>query len=271
MAIAFPNIDPVAFSLGPISVHWYALAYLAGFLGGWVLARYFVGLDLKRNSAYRPNKDDIDDFISWAILAILVGGRLGYVLFYNLPVYINEPLEALKLWRGGMAWHGGLIGVIIVTIIYAWRKKIPLFRLSDLFAVCAPIGFFFGRIANFINGELYGRVTDVAWAVEFPRANFEPRHPSQLYQAGLEGLVLFLVLLGAMHIRSVRERAGTVSALFLGLYAVFRFAIEFFREPDAQLGFIAFHLSMGQILCIPMMMGAFIVFYLSRRGLKQGG
>lgn len=265
MAIAFPNIDPVAFSIGPLSIHWYALAYLTGFLGGWALARYFVGLDLKRNSDYRPHKEDIDDFISWAILSILVGGRLGYVLFYNLPVYINQPLEALKLWHGGMAWHGALIGVVIVTIVYSFKKKIPLFRLADLFAVCAPIGFFFGRIANFINGELYGRATDVAWAVQFPRADFEARHPSQLYQAALEGLTLFIILLCLMHIKWIRERAGIVSAAFLILYAIFRFTVEFFREPDAQLGFIAFHLSMGQILCVPMVIGAIIVLLIAKR------
>lgn len=269
MAIPFPNIDPVAIALGPISIHWYALAYLAGFLGGWALARYFIALDVKNNAAYRPHKDDIDDFMTWAILAILLGGRIGYVLFYNLPLYIDQPLEALKLWRGGMAWHGALIAVIITTIIYALKTKIPLFRLTDLFAVCAPIGFFFGRIANFINGELYGRVTDVSWAVIFPRGGFEPRHPSQLYQALTEGLLLFIILLIAMHIKWVRARAGIVSGLFLLLYALFRFSIEFFREPDAQLGFLAFNLSMGQWLCVPMMLGALIVFYLSNKSYKQ--
>jgi phosphatidylglycerol:prolipoprotein diacylglycerol transferase len=269
MAIPFPQIDPVAFSVGPLSIHWYALAYLAGFLGGWALARYFIGLDLKRNAEYRPNKDDIDDFISWAILSILVGGRVGYVLFYNLPVYMDNPIEALKLWHGGMAWHGALIGVVIVTITYALKKKIPVFRLTDIFAVCAPIGFFFGRLANFINGELYGRATDVAWAVEFPRANFEPRHPSQLYQAGLEGLTLFLILLALMHVRSIRARAGIVSAAFLFFYAIFRFGVEFFREPDAQLGFIAMNLSMGQILCVPMVIGSIIVLLIAKRSWKN--
>lgn len=269
MAIAFPNIDPVALSLGPVSIHWYALAYLAGFLGGWALARYFIALDVKNDANYRPHKDDIDDFMTWAILAILLGGRIGYVLFYNLPLYIHEPLEALKLWRGGMAWHGALIGVIITTIIYSYKKQIPLFRLTDLFAVCAPIGFFFGRIANFINGELFGRVTDVSWAVAFPRGGFEPRHPSQLYQALSEGLLLFIILLIAMHVKAIRKRAGIVSGLFLLCYGSFRFIIEFFREPDAQLGFLALNLSMGQWLCVPMILGAFLVFYLSQRLYKK--
>jgi phosphatidylglycerol---prolipoprotein diacylglyceryl transferase len=269
MALPFPNIDPVAISLGFVQIHWYALAYLAGFLGGWLLARYFVGLDLKNNSQFRPNKDDIDDFMSWAILAILLGGRIGYVLFYNLPFYLDEPLEALKLWRGGMAWHGALIGVVITTILYAHVKKIPLFRLADLFAVCAPIGFFFGRLANFINGELYGRVSDVSWAIIFPRGGDLPRHPSQLYQALTEGLLIFLILLIAMHVKAVRARAGIVSGLFLLLYACFRFIIEFFREPDAQIGFLALNLSMGQWLCVPMVFGAFLVFYLAQKNYKH--
>lgn len=269
MTIAFPNIDPVAISIGFISIHWYALAYLVGFLGGWALSRFYVGREVKLNPVYRPHKDDIDDFMSWAILAILLGGRIGYVLFYNLPMYLDEPLEALKLWRGGMAWHGALIAVVITTITYARLKKIPLFRLADLFAVCAPIGFFFGRLANFVNGELYGRVTDVAWGVVFPHGGDLPRHPSQIYQALAEGLLLFIILNIAMNLKWFRDRAGMVSALFLGLYAMFRFGMEFFREPDAQLGFLALNLSMGQWLCVPMIIGACVIAYLANRQFKH--
>lgn len=265
MALNFPNIDPIAVSIGPVSIHWYALAYLAGFLGGWALARYYIAKDLKNDPFYRPNLNDIDDFISWAIFGILLGGRVGYVLFYNLPLYLDQPLEALKLWHGGMAWHGGLIGVILVTTIYAWIKKIPLLRLADLFAACSPIGFFFGRLANFVNGELYGRVTDVPWAILFPRGNYEPRHPSQLYQAGMEGLLLFIIMCLAMHNDKIRKTHGVTSGLFLLFYGLFRFVIEFFREPDAQLGFIALNLSMGQLLCVPMILGAFLMFYLAKR------
>ena len=266
MALQFPNIDPVAVHLGPLQIHWYALAYLAGFLGGWWLAKYLCRLDKNR---YRPNETDIDDFMTWAILAVLLGGRIGYVLFYDFHRYLSEPLEALKIWHGGMSWHGGLIGVVTATVIYAYRKNVSLLRLTDLFSASATIGFFFGRIANFINGELYGRVTDVPWAFIFPRGGDEPRHPSQLYQAGLEGLALFLILVSMMHIAKIRNTRGLVSAAFLFFYAAFRFIIEFFREPDAQLGYLALHLSMGQWLCVPVMLGGILLAFISLRIAKR--
>jgi phosphatidylglycerol:prolipoprotein diacylglycerol transferase len=263
MALTFPEINPVAFEIGPLQVHWYALAYMAGFILGWRLAVWICRLD---GNKYRPNDTDIDDFMSWAILGVLLGGRLGYVLFYNLPTYVENPLGILKLWQGGMSFHGGVIGVAVVTTTYALLKKISLLRLTDLFAVSAPIGFFFGRIANFINGELYGRVTDVPWGMVFPRAEDGAlRHPSQLYQATFEGLLLFLILLALIRIPKIRNVEGLVSAAFLIFGGIFRFGIEFFREPDVQLGFVFERLSMGQILSVPMMLLGGVVFVIARR------
>lgn len=263
MAITFPEINPVAFEIGPLQVHWYALAYMAGFILGWRLAVRVCRLD---DNKYRPNETDIDDFMSWAILGVLLGGRLGYVLFYNLPTYIENPLGILKLWQGGMSFHGGVIGVVVATTAFAYLKKVSLLRLSDLFAVSAPIGFFFGRIANFINGELYGRPTDVPWGMVFPRAGDGVlRHPSQLYQAALEGLLLFLILLVMIRIPKIRNVSGVVSAAFLVFAGIFRFTVEFFREPDVQLGFVFESLSMGQILSVPMMLLGVVVFVIARR------
>lgn len=261
MAIQFPNIDPVALHIGPLQIHWYALAYLAGILGGWWLAKYFIRMDQNR---FRPNETDVDDFMTWAVLGVILGGRIGYILFYNLPLYLDRPLEALKIWEGGMSWHGALIGVITVIIAYAKLKKVQLLRLSDLFSIGATIGFFFGRIANFINGELFGRVTDSPWGVIFPRGGELPRHASQLYEATLEGLVLFLILFTMGHISKIRNSPGLISAAFLFFYGVFRFIIEFFREPDAQLGFIIGDLSMGQLLCLPVIGGGIFLFFFAK-------
>lgn len=262
MPIPFPNIDPVAVHLGPLAIHWYALAYLAGILGGWWLAKHICRLD---NNRFRPNEADVDDFMTWAVLGVILGGRLGYILFYNLPVYMDHPLEALKIWQGGMSWHGALIGVITSIVSYAKIRKVELFRLADLFSVGATIGFFFGRIANFVNGELFGRVTDVPWGIVFPRGGELPRHPSQLYESVLEGLVLFIILTTMAHISKIRNTPGLISAAFLFFYGVFRFIIEFFREPDAQLGFIIEGLSMGQLLCMPVIAGGVIVFFIAHK------
>ncbi len=262
VALQFPNIDPVAVHLGPLAIHWYALAYLAGILGGWWLAKYICRLD---NNKFRPNETDIDDFITWAVPGVILGGRLGYILFYNLPIYIEHPLNALKVWQGGMAWHGALIGVITVTALYSWKHKVTFLRLTDLFSVGATIGFFFGRIANFVNGELFGRVTDVPWGMIFPRGGDLPRHPSQLYQASLEGFVLFFILFFMIRNEKIRNTPGLVSAAFLFFYGVFRFVIEFFREPDAQLGFIFDGLSMGQLLCIPVIALGIIIFIIAKK------
>ncbi|HPQ50848.1 MAG: prolipoprotein diacylglyceryl transferase [Alphaproteobacteria bacterium] len=260
MSIPFPNIDPVAFGFEiagrSFDIHWYALAYVAGFLLGWRVAIYLVKL---YRDNLRPNTNDIDDFITWAILGVLFGGRLGYVLFYNLPTYLDAPFEALKVWHGGMSFHGGALGVILALILFAKIKHVSFKRLADIATTVVPIGLFFGRVANFVNGELYGRVTDSSLGVIFPRGGDLPRHPSQLYEAVFEGIVLFGILFALMHIKQVRSRYGVIAGAFLTLYGVFRFGIEFFREPDVQLGFFFDQVTMGQILCVPMMLVGTVV------------
>lgn len=263
MALTSPDIDPVALAIGPLQIRWYALSYLAGFLLGW---RYVISLS--KHIPGRPDKSDIDDFVPWAVAGVILGGRIGYVLFYNLPLYLDAPWEALKIWQGGMSFHGGALGVILALFIYPMRRGFSVLRLADMVCAAVPIGLFFGRIANFVNGELFGRAAPgVPWAVVFPGGGAVPRHPSQLYEAALEGAVLFFILLALYKLRGVRERPGLVSAAFLIGYGLFRAFIEFFREPDAQLGFIIGEISMGQILCLPMIaFGLGIVAYtLSRK------
>ena len=248
MAIVFPALDPVAVHLGPLAIRWYSLAYMAGFIGGWTYVRELV----KRQPLGRITLQQIDDFVVWVVLGVILGGRIGYVLFYNLPFYLSSPADAFKIWQGGMSFHGGLLGVVIAVITYALRQKIPVLRLGDLSAAGATIGLFFGRIANFINDELWGRPTDVAWGVIFPRGGPEPRHPSQLYEAFSEGLMLFLLLLFIMRRTSLPGRYGATFGIFLTYYGVSRFIIEFFREPDVQIGLYYNLISQGQILCLPM-------------------
>lgn len=258
MALSFPNIDPVALAVGPLEIRWYALAYLAGFLFGWGYGIYITRL----NPDKRPTREDIDDFIPWVIAGVILGGRLGYILFYQSAFYLENPLEIFKVWHGGMAFHGGIIGVITVLLLYSRMKKIPLFRLCDIAGCAAPMGIFLGRITNFINGELYGRVSDVPWAVVFPRGGDLPRHPSQIYQAGLEGLLLFLILFALLHVPAVRQRPGILSGVFLIGYGIFRSIGEMFREPDAQLGYIMEGITMGQVLSVPVILfGIGVLFF----------
>lgn len=253
MTIPFPDISPIAFSIGPLPVRWYALAYLAGFILGW---RYVISLAGK--DGLRPDKTDIDDFLSWGIIGVILGGRIGYILFYQAGLYLQEPLEILKIWHGGMSFHGGAAGMIIAMILYAWHKKIYVLRLTDWVCCAVPIGLFFGRIANFINGELFGRITTAPVGMVFPHGDPLPRHPSQLYEAALEGAVLFTILFALAQCRAVRERPGIISGVFLIGYALARITVEFFREPDVQLGFIAGPFTMGQILCLPMIAGGMV-------------
>ncbi len=248
MAIDFSSIDPVAFSLGPVVIRWYALAYVTGILLGWRYALWLV-----KGRSDKPDSGHIDDFVSWAIVGIMLGGRLGYVLFYNFDFYASNPLHILRLWEGGMSFHGGMIGVLCAMVLFSHYKKIDFLRLSDIVVAAAPIGLFFGRIANFINAELYGRVTSVPWAVVFPDGTGLPRHPSQLYEAFFEGLCLFLVLFALMKVPRIRENPGFISGLFLIEYGVFRILIEFVRQPDEQLGFVFGSFTMGQLLSLPMM------------------
>lgn len=259
MNLSYPHIDPVAFFIGPLPVRWYALAYLAGFILGWVYAMYIAGLDRARRAADgRPRlatRADIDDFLPWAVLGVILGGRIGYVLFYQFGMYLSHPLEVLKVWNGGMSFHGGALGVIAAMIAYALYRKIDLLRLTDVICAVVPVGLFFGRVANFVNGELYGRVTDSPLGMVFPGGGPEPRHPSQLYEAVLEGLVLAALLAALVHMRAVRERPGLISGLFLLGYAVSRSVVELFREPDEQIGFLMEFFTMGQLLSLPMALG----------------
>ncbi len=253
--LAYPHIDPVALTLGPVIIRWYALAYIAGVLLGWWRA-----MQLARQNPLGPAPKVFEDSVPWIIGGILLGGRLGYVLFYNFAYYADHPLEALMLWHGGMAFHGGLIGVIIASYIFCRRQKVKYLEYTDVVACVAPIGLFFGRIANFINGELYGRVSDVPWAMIFPNGGDAPRHPSQLYHAGLEGITLFIILNVLAANPNIRARTGLLSGIFLIFYGLFRAFVECFREPDAQIGFLAGGITMGQLLCLPMLAaGAYLV------------
>jgi len=258
-AIPFPAIDPVAVAIGPFVVRWYALAYIVGLLLGW---RYCLVL------ADRPprlvERRDIDDFLVWATLGVVLGGRIGYVLFYQPGYYLQHPIEALYLWHGGMSFHGGALGVTLAILLFTRARRLPVLAFSDVIAEAIPIGLFFGRIANFINGELFGRETDTPWAMVFPNGGPVPRHPSQLYEAVCEGLLLFLLLLLAEH-RGARRRPGIVTGLFLIGYAVARMSGELFRQPDAQLGFLVFGTTMGQLLSIPVLIAGFILIWWARR------
>lgn len=269
MALTFPNIDPVAVAVGPLQIRWYALAYLCGILLGW-----WYGLRLIRKdeaAGLRPNKADIDDFLPFGVLGIILGGRLGYVLFYQPGYYFTHPAEILHVWNGGMSFHGGVLGVVISIIAYSMVRKIPTLRLGDLFAVCCTFGLLFGRIANFINGELFGRATDAPWGMVFPGGGEAPRHPSQLYEAALEGVLLFIVLNYLYRKDSVRSKPGIVIGAFMIGYGLCRMFIEMFREPDSYLGFIAGPFTMGQLLCMPMILigAAFIAYAFKCHGKRN--
>ncbi|TVQ83805.1 MAG: prolipoprotein diacylglyceryl transferase [Micavibrio sp.] len=272
--IPFPEIDPVAFSIfGFFDVRWYALAYLAGFLGGWGYGIWLSGRFAKAVPDWRPHRQDIEDMLPWLVGGVILGGRLGYVLFYNPAYYLAHPLHVFHLWEGGMSFHGGMAGVIAVLFFYARGQGISLLRLSDLVACAAPIGLFFGRIANFINGELFGRVTTAPWGVIFPYGGPFPRHPSQIYEAIGEGLLLFILLYVLARVAGYWKKPGLLSGVFLAGYGLARFCVEWVREPDPQLGLFAEYLTMGQILSLPMILGGvFLIHYASGRGevLKNG-
>ncbi len=268
MALHYPNLDPVAIKLGPLAIRWYGLAYITGLVLGW---RYTVWLARQKRfngPDSRPTATDLDDFLFWAMAGVLIGGRMGIVLFYQPSKYFADPISIFKVWEGGMSFHGGLIGVITAMILFAHRRRIALFQLSDLVACATPIGLFFGRLANFVNGELWGRVTDSPLGMVFPgeEAGPLPRHPSQLYEAASEGLILFVLLAILAQIPGVRRRSGLLTGLFLIGYSIARSTCELFREPDSYLGFIFGGISMGQILSFPMLLAglAFAAYALSR-------
>ena len=261
--LPYPNIDPVALDLGFLQIHWYGLMYLVGIGGAWFLAS-------RRLNAFDPtwSKEKLSDLVFWVAMGVILGGRLGYVLFYDLPAYIANPLLILEVWKGGMSFHGGLIGVMLATLWFAKRNGKSFFELMDFIAPLVPIGLGAGRIGNFINAELWGKVTDVPWAMVFPTGGPEPRHPSQLYQFALEGVALFAILW--FYSRKPRPTMA-VSGLFAVCYGIFRFIVEFVRVPDAQLGYLAWGwLTMGQVLCVPMVLaGLGLIAYAYKRQAAQ--
>jgi phosphatidylglycerol:prolipoprotein diacylglycerol transferase len=246
------DIDPILVELGPIRLSWYGLMYVLGFLISYLLVRY----QMKRKD-FGISKQEVENLFFYLIIGLMVGARLGYVLFYDLKIYLANPLEIFAIWHGGMSFHGGLIGVLIVGILFCWKNKKSFWRIADLIIVTAPIGLGLGRIGNFINGELYGRVTQVPWGMIFPKGGPLPRHPSQLYEGALEGGILFLVL---WFVKDRKLPTGGLLALFLLFYGAFRFFVEFFREPDAHLGFIVGPFTMGQLLTVFMIAGGIILF-----------
>ncbi len=255
--LLFPQIDPVIVQIGPFAIRWYALAYIAGLVIGWRLLRRMVATSPAVATAAQA-----DDYLTWATLGVVLGGRLGYVLFYQPGTYLAHPLAAFAVWEGGMSFHGGMLGVAIATIWFCRRTAIPILGFADRVAIVAPIGLGLGRIANFINGELWGRVAppDLPWAMVFPHGGPLARHPSQLYQAAMEGLLLFLLMIVLARRESLRARHGLLTGAFLAGYAVARIVGELFREPDSFLGFLAFGTTMGQLLSIPMLLvGAWLV------------
>ena len=246
------NFDPVALEIFSLEIRWYSLAYIFGIILGWILAKkiFIQNIDIK-------NK--FDDYLTYLIIGIILGGRLGYVFIYNLSFYVNNPLDIFKIWQGGMSFHGGLIGVIFASIIFAKKNNHNSFLYMDIVALVAPIGLFFGRIANFINSELYGSITNVPWAVTFIQVDNLPRHPSQLYEALLEGLFLFFILIYFR--KKFMNKPGVISGIFLIFYSIFRFFVEFFRVPDEQLGYILLDLTIGQVVSLIFILSGTILIY----------
>jgi phosphatidylglycerol---prolipoprotein diacylglyceryl transferase len=285
MSLPFPQIDPVLVRLGPLAIRWYALSYIAGLMfGWWAAARMSRDRALWRNPTF-GNKapitaDQVGDLVVWATFGVILGGRIGWILFYGIALcavspesamcqvdgghlpgaFLTHPWHLVTIWEGGMSFHGGLAGVAIAVWLFCRRHKLQLLPVADIIAVVAPIGLFFGRIANFINGELWGRKTDVPWAMVFPHGGPDPRHPSQLYEAALEGLLLFAILQICLRVFRLHERPGLISGIFFAGYGLFRFFVEFFREPDGQ--FVGWF-SMGMALSIPLWIAAGIFFWVS--------
>jgi phosphatidylglycerol:prolipoprotein diacylglycerol transferase len=266
--IPFPAINPVLISIGPFAVRWYALAYIVGIIAGWFYARAIISSPKLRDGPAPLTVTDFDDFVIWITLGIILGGRIGYVLFYNFAHFAANPIEIPQLWNGGMSFHGGVIGCTVAIALFALRRDIAILSLADVTAAVAPIGLFLGRIANFINGELWGRPSDVPWAMVFPHGGPVPRHPSQLYEATLEGVVLFIVV--AYLVRSgALKRPGVVTGVFVLGYGAARIACEFFREPDVQLGFLWGGLTMGMLLCIPLMLAGIAILAVALKRLPK--
>jgi phosphatidylglycerol:prolipoprotein diacylglycerol transferase len=246
--IPFPSIDPILVEIGPLAIRWYGLAYVVGLILGWQYVRR-----LAKGPPPVTYERNVDDFLVWATLGVVLGGRIGYVLFYQPAYFFAHPLAIFEVWAGGMSFHGGLLGVVTASLIFVHRRNLPLLAFGDTLACAAPIGLFFGRLANFINGELFGRPTDVPWAMVFPRGGPLPRHPSQIYEALMEGVLLFTVLYLLWRREAIRRRSGTLIGVFLIGYAIARSVGELFRQPDVQIGFLLGGTTMGQWLSAPML------------------
>lgn len=265
LVLQFPQFDPIAVSIGPFAIRWYALAYIVGIVLGWVYARKILRTEKFWGGPAPISVVQFDDYVLWVTLGIILGGRTGYVLFYNLPHFIAHPLEIFQLWQGGMSFHGGFLGCVAAVLLFGWRNKVPVLSLGDVTCAVGTIGLLLGRLANFINSELWGRVTDVPWAFVFPTGGPLPRHPSQLYEAALEGILLFAVLT-LMIRRGALLRPGLIIGTFAILYGMARIFSEFFREPDPQLGFLWGGLTMGMLLSLPMIAaGVAFVLWAVRR------
>lgn len=268
LAITFPVFDPIAISLGPIAIRWYALAYIGGIVLGWIYARALIKNEKLWGGPAPITLAQMDDFILWVTVGIIVGGRTGYVLFYNLPFFMQHPGAIFLLWEGGMSFHGGFLGCVVAVMWFARKNGIPILSLGDIVTAVGPIGLFLGRLANFINGELWGRAADptLPWAMIFPNDRLQLlRHPSQLYQAALEGIVLFAVLAIMIRMGALR-RPGLILGSFIAIYALARIAGELFREPDPQLGFLWGGLTMGMLLSLPMIVAGIILIVQAWRG-----
>jgi phosphatidylglycerol---prolipoprotein diacylglyceryl transferase len=268
LLINFPSFDPIAIAIGPFAIRWYALAYIGGIVFGWLYARSLLKKERLWGGPAPMSLIQMDDFILWVTLGIILGGRTGYVLFYNLPFFIEHPAAIFKLWEGGMAFHGGFLGCVVAVMWFASRNNISILSLGDITTAVGPIGLFLGRIANFINGELWGRPADpsLPWAMIFPTGGNVPRHPSQLYEAGMEGILLFTVLAVMIRLGALK-RPGLILGSFILIYGLTRIIGEHFREPDPQLGFLWGGLTMGMLLSIPMLIvGVILIVFAVRRG-----
>jgi phosphatidylglycerol---prolipoprotein diacylglyceryl transferase len=268
--LPFPAIDPVLIQIGPLAIRWYALAYIVGILLGWLYARALIRSESLWDGPAPIRLEDFDDFVLWVTLGIILGGRIGYVAFYSPGHFADNPWEALQLWKGGMSFHGGFLGCVVAVVLFAWRRGLSILTLGDLTCAVAPIGLFLGRVANFINAELWGRTSDVPWAMVFPGGGPLPRHPSQLYEALLEGLALF-VILGLLIRAGAFKRPGLILGAFAICYAIARTLCELFREPDPQLGFLWGGLTMGMLLSLPLLLAGigFIAVALRRAPLGR--
>ena len=256
------NLDPFLIDFGFIALRWYSLSYVFGIVIGWLYGKKIISRILKKTNL-KFNLTDFDDLISYLIISIIIGGRLGYVFFYNLEYYISNPLDIIKVWEGGMSFHGGLIGIIVSTYFFSAKKKVPVFFLLDIIACVSPVGIFFFFLANFINGEMFGKITSASWGVIFPAIDMLPRHPSQLYEAILEGVVLFIIL--NIVIFQKNYKIGTCSYLFLICYGSFRIVSEFFREPDTQIGYLFNLFSMGTLLSFFMVLSGLIILSIFKK------